>query len=81
MSKQLANRLFELKEKINNSKAKRSELTGKLNHLKEQLKEEFETDSTEKAEEIIKEADELIEKLERKLNGTLVKAEEAFYVD
>lgn len=77
---ELARRLLDLKNDLEESKSKRSELQGELKGLMNQLKE-FQLKSVLAAEAKLAELDKQLEKLQSKLNDELKKAEEAFSDD
>ncbi len=70
----LARRLMEMKEQLENEKARRSELQGELRSVMKQLKQEYSVDTLEEAEELLEETRQRVEAIEADL---LKKVEEA----
>lgn len=68
--------LLELKNQIEETKAKMAELHGKEKHLLSELKDQYSCDSVMEAEGKLKALDKKIELLESQLESNLTKIEE-----
>jgi predicted transcriptional regulator len=73
-------KLLQLKEKIDRSKTKLNELAGKENHLLEQLKDEYDCDTVDEANEKLENLDEEIQNLQSKINEGLEELEEKYEI-
>jgi len=71
-------KLLDLKEKIDRSKEKLNELSGRESHLLEQLKEEFNCSTLEEANDELESLESEISDLETKIGDGLQELEEKY---
>ncbi len=74
-------KLLDLKTKIDRSKEKLNELTGREAHLLEQLNDEFDCKTVEAAETKLEEMDTEIAELESKIENGLQELEEKYDIE
>jgi polyhydroxyalkanoate synthesis regulator phasin len=73
-------KLLQLKEKIDRSKTKLNELSGKESHLLEQLKEDYACSTVDEANEKLETLDEEIQDLESKIKTGLEELEQKYEI-
>jgi len=72
----LARRLLQIKEKLEQEKARRAELQGELKSLLHQLESEFGVSSLEEAEQLLEQDQKALQEMEEKLRRQVAQLEE-----
>ncbi|MFA5525867.1 MAG: hypothetical protein WC992_03490 [Acholeplasmataceae bacterium] len=73
--KHLAQRLLDLKERIEGERTRRDELQGELKSLMKQLKQGYSVDTVEDAQELLIEMDERLAGIEKDIRSKIEQAE------
>ena len=75
-NKELGRRLLDLKERIEDQKQKRAEMQGALKSLMQRLKQEFDIESVDQAEEKVKKEEAELRDLETDIREKIEELEE-----